>query len=141
MSPEETPARSVSPEKTPARSMSPEKNPARSSRPLRLRRARYAEMLGLRVPVAEGSAARLLGLALLDRSRAGPGLLIPHCSCVHTFGMRFALDIVFLDGEERPIERRRALPARRVVACRGAQAVLEVPHPTDLLGFVGGSGG
>ena len=29
--------------------------------------------------------------------RPAPGLLIPRCRCVHTFGMRFPLDVVFLD--------------------------------------------
>ncbi len=71
--------------------------------------------------------ARLLGLALTDRGRAGPGLLIPGCRSVHTFGMRFALDIAFLDAEGAAISRRRAVPPRRVVADRRAAAVLETP--------------
>ena len=71
--------------------------------------------------------ARLLGLALTDRGRAGPGLLIPGCRSVHTFGMRFALDIAFLDAEGAAISRHRAVPPRRVVADRRAAAVLETP--------------
>lgn len=79
------------------------------------------------VPVAEGFRTRLLGLSRRDRSRAGAGLLIPRCSSVHTFGMRFELDVFFLDGEGRVIEARRAVPPRRVLWCRGASAVLEIP--------------
>jgi uncharacterized protein len=82
---------------------------------------------GREVPVAVGFRARLLGLAWLDRAEAPPGLLIPRCSSVHTFGMRFALDLRFLDGEGEVIEIRRAVPPRRFVACRGARAVLETP--------------
>jgi uncharacterized membrane protein (UPF0127 family) len=41
--------------------------------------------------------------------------------------MRFALDLFFLDREGRVIEVRRGVPPRRVVWCRGAAAVLEIP--------------
>jgi uncharacterized membrane protein (UPF0127 family) len=78
-------------------------------------------------PAATGFRARLLGLAWRRRKDAGPGLLIPRCSSVHTFGMRFALDLFFLDREGRVIEVKRRVPPRRVVWCRGAVAVLEIP--------------
>jgi uncharacterized membrane protein (UPF0127 family) len=79
------------------------------------------------VPVATGFRARALGLALLDRGDAGPGLLIPRCAAVHTFGMRFALDIHFLDADGALLGSRRAVAPGRFVAHRGAAAVLEVP--------------
>jgi len=80
-----------------------------------------------RVPVAESFGTRLRGLSRRDRSRAGAGLLIPRCSSVHTFGMRFDLDVFFLDERGRVIEARHAVPPRRVLWCRGACAVLEIP--------------
>jgi uncharacterized protein len=80
-----------------------------------------------RFPVAEGFRARLLGLSWRDRADLGPGLLIPRCASVHTFGMRFDLDLFFLDASGRVIERRLRVPPRRVVWCRGACAVLEIP--------------
>jgi len=70
-------------------------------------------------------------------------LLIPRCSSVHTFGMRFALDLFFLDREGRVIGVRRAVPPRRVVRWRGAAAVLEVPaaeKPPGEGGEIAGSG-
>lgn len=79
------------------------------------------------VPVATGFRARALGLSLLDREDAGPGLLIPRCASVHTFGMRFALDLHFLDPDGTVLSSRLAVPPRRFVAQRGAAAVLEVP--------------
>lgn len=79
------------------------------------------------VPVAVSLRARLLGLALLDRADAGPGLLIPRCAAVHTFGMRFALDLYFFGTDGRVLAVRRAVPRRRFVSHRGAAAVLEVP--------------
>jgi uncharacterized membrane protein (UPF0127 family) len=80
-----------------------------------------------RFPVAESFASRLLGLAWRSRANAGPGLLIPGCSSVHTFGMRFALDVYFLDETGRVLAARLRVPSRRVLWCRGAAAVLEVP--------------
>jgi uncharacterized membrane protein (UPF0127 family) len=82
---------------------------------------------GNEVPVAVGIRARLLGLALLDLEAAGPGLLIPRCAGVHTFGMRFALDIYFLGAGDEILDVRRAVPPRHFVAHRGAASVLEIP--------------
>lgn len=80
-------------------------------------------------PAATGFRTRLRGLAWRERADAGPGLLIPRCSSVHTFGMRFELDLYFLDAEGRVIAVRRRVPPRRVVWKRGACAVLEIPSP------------
>jgi uncharacterized protein len=95
--------------------------------PRRFRGLRRAKIRGLEVPVARGVRARLLGLALLAREAAGPGLLIPRCDSVHTFGMRFEVDLVFLDRHGRPLCERHRVPAYRVVRCRGADSVLETP--------------
>lgn len=86
------------------------------------------------VPVAKGFRTRLRGLAWRDRSAAGPGLLIPRCSSVHTFGMRFELDLFFLDCEGRVIGVRRRVPPRRFVWWPGAAAVLELPTCGEKVG-------
>ncbi len=88
---------------------------------------RIDEAAGVLVPVAERLGMRLLGLAFLPREQAGPGLLIPRCRSVHTFGMRFPLDLVFLDAAGRVVRRCPAVPPGRVVSEPGAQAVLELP--------------
>jgi uncharacterized membrane protein (UPF0127 family) len=95
--------------------------------PRRMRRLARVEVLGREVAVARGWRARQLGLALLRRERAGPGLLIPRCRSVHTFGMRFALDLVFLDDHGRPLHEVRGVAPFRIVSCRSAAAVLELP--------------
>lgn len=92
----------------------------------RLARLPPREVLGRAVPFANTAASRLLGLALLDRDRAGSGLLIPDCRSVHTFGMRFELEIVFLDRSGRPIRREPRVGPRRVLFERRADAVLEL---------------
>jgi len=74
--------------------------------------------------VARTLRARLLGLAL---KRAGTALLIPRCRTVHTFGMRFDLDLVWLDPEGRVLAVDEGVPPRRGRGRRGAAAVIEVP--------------
>jgi uncharacterized protein len=78
--------------------------------------------------VAVTLRSRLLGLALLDRESAGAGLLIPACRSVHTFGMRFALEVRFRDHRGTIISIRTVGPAR-IVGEREAASVLEVPAP------------
>jgi uncharacterized membrane protein (UPF0127 family) len=98
-----------------------------SELPLRLRRLPRAEACSRRVPVAVTLPSRLLGLALLRPGRAGAGLLIPRCRSVHTFGMRFALRVVFLDGAMAPVSVREPVGPRRIVREPRAAAVLELP--------------
>src|SRR6478735_2092049 len=84
-------------------------------------------VLGHGVAVASGPRTRLLGLVFLARECAGAGLLIPRCRSVHTFGMRFDLDIHFLDAAGQPTSVHRALPPNRLVWDRRAVAALELP--------------
>src|SRR3954453_10753386 len=68
--------------------------------------------------IAERSRHRLLGLAGLPVLPPHYGLLIPGCASVHTFGMRFAIDLLFVAGVPGGfdvIEQRSAVPPRRVV--------------------------
>jgi uncharacterized membrane protein (UPF0127 family) len=67
---------------------------------------------------------RLTGLA--GRRDCEIGLLLPRCRSVHTFGMRFALDLVWLDRHGAIVRIDRRVPPRRVRSCAGARSVLEV---------------
>jgi uncharacterized membrane protein (UPF0127 family) len=98
----------------------------------RLRRLPLATVLGREVRMASTAQARLLGLARLRPTQVGEGLLIPRCASVHTFGMRFPLDLVFLDADGRPRSVRRGVPPRRIAWDRRASAVLELPCPWGL---------
>lgn len=93
----------------------------------RLRHLPSATVLGREVAVALGPRARLLGLAGLDREEAGAGLLLPRCRSVHTFGLRFALDLVFLGPDDEVRSIRRGVPPRRIASDRGAASILELP--------------
>ena len=105
-----------------------------SAHPFRFRRLPTAEVASRRVPVAVTLPSRLLGLALLRSGRAGEGLLIPRCCSVHTFGMRFPIDVVFLDRDRMPLAVCPAVRPNRVVGDRRAAAVLELPSAAGTAG-------
>jgi uncharacterized membrane protein (UPF0127 family) len=105
----------------------------------RLARLPTATFGGYEVPIANTPVSRLLGLAILERERAGTGLLIPRCRSIHTFGMRFALEVIFLDGEGRPFRRRVGVGPGRFLFDRRADSILElVQGPGAILRGKGG---
>jgi len=66
----------------------------------------------------------LLGRTLPE----GGGLLLAPCNCIHTFGMRYEIDAVYLDRTGLVLRVDESLPAGR--ACKaqhGARYVLELP--------------
>lgn len=80
---------------------------------------------GWDVRVAGRPVDRLLGLAWMPAPPLRVGLLLPDTRSVHTFGMRFALDLLWLDAGGCIVRIDRAVVRRRVVACREATAVVE----------------
>lgn len=80
---------------------------------------------GLTLIVASGRRSRMLGLARLDALPAGHGLLLGRCRSVHTVTMRFALDLVWLDGDGRPVRLDEDVAPRRMRTCLRARSVIE----------------
>ncbi len=80
---------------------------------------------GLHVAEARGREARLRGLAGLAALPGTRALHLPRCRSVHTFGMRFALDLVWLDARGAPVRVDRGVPPRRLRLCVRARSVLE----------------
>jgi uncharacterized protein len=96
---------------------------------------------GMELVVAHGLVARLRGLIGRGEWPFGVALEIPRCRSVHTFGMRFALDLVWLDGDRRVVRVDRAVPPCRVRSCRAARSVLEIRTPgIEGGGFEGAAG-
>jgi len=81
---------------------------------------------GLVVVVARSRRERRRGLAGLDALAPGVGLQLVPCRSVHTIGMRFALDLVWLDGAGRVVRVDRDVPPWRVRTCLRARSVVEV---------------
>ena len=53
------------------------------------------------------------------------GLELAPCRSVHTFGMRFALDLIWLDAAGRVVRVDEAVPPRRFRTCLRARSVIE----------------
>jgi uncharacterized membrane protein (UPF0127 family) len=80
---------------------------------------------GLTLLVAGGRRSRALGLARLGDLQADHALLLPNCRSVHTAGMRFALDLIWLDGAGAVVRVDGAVAPRRLRTCLRARAVVE----------------
>jgi hypothetical protein len=76
---------------------------------------------------ADTSAKRRKGLLGRDKLAEGYALWILPCESVHTFGMKFSIDVVYLDRKHRIRKLRRAMPPWRVSACLLAHSVVELP--------------
>jgi uncharacterized protein len=81
----------------------------------------------VKIVVAHTRCGRLLGLALRRRPPRGRALLLPRCRSVHTFGMRFALDLVWLDGSGDVLAIDNSVPPCRIRTRHTAAAVIEAP--------------
>jgi len=80
----------------------------------------------LTVTVARGLLQRTRGLAWRKSIPAGDALQINGCRSIHTFGMRFPLDLLWLDQQGRTIRVDYDVQPRRLRSCRQASAVVEV---------------
>jgi uncharacterized protein len=79
-----------------------------------------------RCGVADTFASRLRGLLGRRELPRGEGLLISPSSSVHTFFMRFVIDVVFLDRSLRVVGVSPQVRPWKLVGRRGARHVLEL---------------
>ena len=80
---------------------------------------------GLRIAEARTRSARMKGLAKLDEMPEATALHIPRCRSVHTFTMRFPLDLIWLDKAGHVVRVDPGVPPRRLKSCLRARSVLE----------------
>jgi len=80
---------------------------------------------GLTLIEAKTHKSRRRGLARLDALDPDHALLIPSCPSVHTFGMRFALDLIWLRRDGTVARVDRDVAPRRMRACASARSVVE----------------
>ncbi|MFZ0041973.1 MAG: DUF192 domain-containing protein [Solirubrobacteraceae bacterium] len=80
---------------------------------------------GLTVIEARTHRSRRRGLSRLDVLDTDHALLIPQCPSVHTFGMRFALDLIWLRKDGTIARVDRDVQPRRMRACARARSVIE----------------
>lgn len=82
--------------------------------------------LASRLEVASSGAKRRKGLLGRDGLQPGEGLWIIPCESVHTFFMRFHIDLVYLDRNHKVRKVRSAMGAWRMSMCLSAHSVLEL---------------
>ena len=92
--------------------------------------ARTGQPVATTVEGAFDSGARRRGL--LGRAGLPPGhcLVIAPSGAIHTFGMAFAIDVLFLGRDGTVLKSYERLPPRRLAACWRAFAVAELPSGT-----------
>jgi uncharacterized membrane protein (UPF0127 family) len=99
-------------------------------RRLRVHNPSRLTMLADRALIADNSKARNIGLLKHERLEPGEGLWIAPCEGVHTAGMKFPIDVLFLDKRRKVVKIRAAMPRWRIAACLWAHSVLELPSGT-----------
>jgi uncharacterized membrane protein (UPF0127 family) len=93
---------------------------------MRIENRTRSTLLGLRVEVAATWWSRLRGFLGRPEPAPGEGILLFPCNGVHTYGMNYDLDVLFLDDEGRVLELIRSLqPWRRTGRVPRARYVLE----------------
>ncbi len=88
--------------------------------------------LATHVQRARSYGARLKGLMFLPSLPPGQGLLLEGDSSIHTFFMRFPIDVLYLDGQGTILRAVAAMPPNRIgpLFTRGCRSVLELPAGT-----------
>ena len=98
---------------------------------VRVRNLDRGTVLADRARVADSFWSRLRGLLGTDALANGDGLILRPCTSIHMFGMRYPIDVAFLDAEGRVVATYAALaPGRWTRIHRTARAALELPAGT-----------
>lgn len=84
-------------------------------------------VLGDAIDIADTPAARSRGLLKHKGLAQGEGLWIVPCEAVHTFWMKFAIDVIFLDKKKRVTKVVPRLKPFRMAMSWRARTVLELP--------------
>ena len=95
-----------------------------------LRNARTGRLIAQTVIPAFESDARRKGLLGRDSFEKGTAMVIAPSNAVHTFFMRFPIDLLFVRRNGVVVKVRRNVPPWRAVASLWAYAVIELPAGT-----------
>ena len=94
---------------------------------LRVRNQPKNSTLADRAGVADSSATRKRGLLKHTGLAEGEGLWIVPCEGVHSFFMKFAIDVVFLSKKRQVVKIRPNMLKSRIALSLRAHSVLELP--------------
>lgn len=89
------------------------------------------QVLASRCRIADRFFSRLHGLMGKKNLARGEALLIYPCNMVHSLGMRFTIDVVFLDAKFTVVHLLLGLKPNRIgPLVKGARCALELPAGT-----------
>jgi uncharacterized membrane protein (UPF0127 family) len=88
---------------------------------------RTSERVATSVEIAATRTSRRKGLLGRDGLEESSAMLLAPCTAVHTVGMRFAIDVVFVDRQGYAVKVVRDLRPWRIALAAGARAVIEMP--------------
>jgi uncharacterized protein len=88
--------------------------------------AQTGAVIATAVEVARTSATRRRGLLGREGLPAGSALVITRCNAIHTIGMRFAIDVAFVDRDGSVRKIVHGLRPRRIAIAPRAYAVIEL---------------
>ena len=98
---------------------------------MKARISRNGRELSTNVVLADSMGKRMMGLLGRERLGEGESLWLKPCKGVHTVGMRFPIDVVFLDKQKVVIAINQDLrPNRMTLLHFRAASVLELPPGT-----------
>ena len=97
---------------------------------MRVENRTRAILLGDAIEVADTSSKRRTGLLKHAGLARGQGIWIVPCEAVHTFGMKFSIDVLFLNKKRKVLKIREDMGRRRIALCLRAHSVLELPAGT-----------
>jgi uncharacterized protein len=87
-------------------------------------------ILARQARVADSFFSRLKGLLGSDALPADTALVIRPCNSVHTFGMRYPIDVIFANAEHRVIKTVTGMGPGKVAFCRSGRYTVELPAGT-----------
>jgi len=87
-------------------------------------------VLGDSIDIADTSATRKKGLLKHRGLDAGHGLWIVPCESVHTFFMKFTIDVIYVDRKHRVRKVVPRLAPWKMSICLPAHSVIELPAGT-----------
>ena len=97
---------------------------------LRVANQTKGQVLADRADIADTSAKRRTGLLKHTGLAPGEGLWIAPCEGVHTFGMKFPIDVLFLNKKKKILKARPDMVKGRIAFSLLAHSVLELPAGT-----------
>jgi uncharacterized protein len=96
-----------------------------------VRNVTRSTVLGSKIREARSFLERGRGLMFVSKLESGEGMLIDPCSSIHTFWMRFPIDVLYVDRDGTVLRADRSMKPWRIgPVFTGSRWVVELPDGT-----------